>query len=405
MNILFIIPKLTGGGAERVVARLASMMCEEHTVHILCVVPREGHAYDVDERVQVHSLSVRPARSTESARRKARIEAIRELKRAWKIDVSISFLLLYNDYNVCSRVGETVITSVRADVNHEYNGQWLHDLRARILLTRAARRSDAAVGVSRAIAETLEKRYHAPKGRTLAIYNPCDGEALRAQAAQQVEQPGFEAFRAAHDFLFVNAGRLVPQKGQWHLIRALRAVRGKHPGAGLVILGTGPMEAALRQVAEACGVEEHVYFAGFAANPFAFYGRCDAFAFPSLFEGFPNAALEAMGCGLPVISCDCPTGPRELLAPQSDFHAVAADLEEAEYGLLTPLLSAREDLKDEPLEPEEAAFARGMLRLMEDESLRARLRQAGLRRADQLSPQAILKEWYKCFVLAGVRQF
>jgi glycosyltransferase involved in cell wall biosynthesis len=84
-----------------------------------------------------------------------------------------------------------------------------------------------------------------------------------------------------------------------------------------------------------------VYFLGFATNPFPYLSKSDVFLMTSLYEGFPNVLIEAMSCGLPVISSDCKSGPREILSPSTDIHLTTNTLEFAEYGLLIPVADSQ----------------------------------------------------------------
>jgi glycosyltransferase involved in cell wall biosynthesis len=96
------------------------------------------------------------------------------------------------------------------------------------------------------------------------------------------------------------------------LIRAFARLRAVHP-ARLVILGEGPERRNLEQLARQLGVATEVDLPGFAANPYAFMARADVFALASRVEGLSNAIIEALACGCPVVSTDCPNGPDEVL--------------------------------------------------------------------------------------------
>ena len=112
----------------------------------------------------------------------------------------------------------------------------------------------------------------------------------------------------------------------------------------------------------------------------------------ALNEGFPNALIEAMALGLPVISSDCSSGPREILAPDTDCLAKATTVSVEQFGLLVPVCSGKR-LVTEPLEAEEEILAEAMCRVMEDDALRERLSAASVDRARQLSSDVFLSKW------------
>ncbi len=124
----------------------------------------------------------------------------------------------------------------------------------------------------------------------------------------------------------VTIGRLVAQKDHATLLRALAAI-GNAKNCRLVILGSGPERSALHALADTLGLAGRVHFAGYQANPYPYLAQSDLFVLSSRYEGMPNVLLEALACGLPVVSTDCPSGPREILA-------------DGAYGELVPVADA-----------------------------------------------------------------
>src|SRR6201999_2607913 len=107
-------------------------------------------------------------------------------------------------------------------------------------------------------------------------------------------------------------GRLHRQKGFDVLLRAFAIARGQ-VACRLVMLGEGADRTALMAQAEQSGLGYDIDMPGFCDNPFALMARAGAFVLSSRWEGFPNALVEAMACGAPVIATDCPSGPHEIL--------------------------------------------------------------------------------------------
>jgi glycosyltransferase involved in cell wall biosynthesis len=127
------------------------------------------------------------------------------------------------------------------------------------------------------------------------------------------------------------AGRLVDVKDFVTLLRAFAALRQQRP-ARLIILGEGPERGALLSLAEQLGMAQDVALPGFSINPVAWMARAALFVLSSRYEGSPNVLIEALACGTPAVSTDCPHGPREILdhgrwgrlVPVGDVPALAA---------------------------------------------------------------------------------
>jgi glycosyltransferase involved in cell wall biosynthesis len=178
---------------------------------------------------------------------------------------------------------------------------------------------DHAVAVSDGIANELVQHAGLPAGKVSTIFNAVIGDDFAARAAEPVTHP----WLANKDRpVFVTAGRLVEMKDHRTLLRAF-ALHVRNNPARLMILGSGPMLDELRGVASGLGIADDVDFAGFVPNPLPYMRAADAFVLSSRSEGFGNVLVEAMGCGTPILSTDCPHGPGDILA-------------RGQYGLLVP---------------------------------------------------------------------
>ena len=134
----------------------------------------------------------------------------------------------------------------------------------------------------------------------------------------------------------MTAGRLVDQKGQWHLIRAFSRVINKMPDAKLLILGQGGNKDYLESLIKDYKLEDSIKLLGYKSNPYIYMVRSDIFAFSSVYEGLGNILVECMACGLPVVSADYKYGAKELLAPDMDLKTEIHEVTYGEYGILVP---------------------------------------------------------------------
>jgi glycosyltransferase involved in cell wall biosynthesis len=178
---------------------------------------------------------------------------------------------------------------------------------------------DHAVAVSDGISTELIHQAGLPAAKVSTIFNAVIGEDFAARADEPVQNPWLVNKDRP---VFVTAGRLVGMKDQRTMLRAF-AIHLQTHKARLMILGTGPMLDDLRALTASLGIAEHVEFAGFVPNPLPYMRAADAFVLSSRSEGFGNVLVEAMGCGTPIISTDCPYGPGDILA-------------RGRYGILVP---------------------------------------------------------------------
>jgi glycosyltransferase involved in cell wall biosynthesis len=169
--------------------------------------------------------------------------------------------------------------------------------------------ADELVAVSHGVAEGLSQATGLPLSTIQVIYNPVITADLPARARQAPDHPWFSAGQPP---VILGVGRLSPAKDFPTLIRGFAEVRRRRE-ARLIILGEGPERAGLTALAQALGVADDVALPGFRENALAYMAGAKVFVLSSAWEGLPTVLIEALAAGTPVVSTDCPSGPREIL--------------------------------------------------------------------------------------------
>lgn len=169
---------------------------------------------------------------------------------------------------------------------------------------------DHVVCVSDGVREDATRLTGLAAGRLSVVRNPVVTPRLAALARETPEHPWIVDDTVP---LILGAGRLTEQKDFPTLIRAFARLRAQR-AARLVILGDGRGRARLEQLAAELGVAADVALPGFTPNPYAWMARARLFVLSSAWEGSPNVLTEALALGVPSVSTDCPSGPREILA-------------------------------------------------------------------------------------------
>ena len=192
--------------------------------------------------------------------------------------------------------------------------------------------ADQIVAISEGVSDDLGRRSSRTAEKTVTVYNPVVSTDINELSTCTLHHPWF---LDAGTPTILSVGRLAPEKDYATLLRAFSEVVRSRP-ARLVILGQGPERESLLSLAAELDVAERFDLPGFDVNPFRYMARASAFVLSSRYEGFGNVLVQAMACGAPVVSTDCPSGPSEILgggkwgrlAPVGDWRAMARAIEE-----------------------------------------------------------------------------
>jgi len=298
LKVAFVLPSLAGGGAERVMLALAAGLDRARFSPHLVLFTRDGPlAGSLPGDLPLIDLAQPRLRRA----RPVLIAALREMRP----EVVVS---TFGYVNLALLAARRRLPAETRLVLREANLPSLSLRNARFgrLMAMGYRRwyryADRVIATSQRMADEFADRFAVPRARLAVLPNPVDETALRAAAAKPTRTPGPGP-------RFVAAGRLVAQKGFDRLIAMFSEMTDD---AQLTILGDGPERAALAQQAAALRWSGRLALPGFTPDPWPYYAGADAFLMPSRWEGMPNAALEALACGTPVIAAPEAGGIAEL---------------------------------------------------------------------------------------------
>lgn len=313
-NVAIIIAGLHGGGAERIAGLLSKYLSNIYSVYIFVEEDSEV-AYDYGGTKVVLS---------EGEKSKAKI--LKELKEKYQIDCAISFMERSNILNIQSKGRETVIFSVRTTLSQrtlpkriDSSIRWLNH------------NADHIVAVSEGCRNDLIHNYDISPDSVTAIYNFLDKDMILRKAALNADETVLTFKNMSK--LVLHIGRLEKVKNQDRLlVQFSRLV--KQEDVKLLIVGSGPEEVHLYEKISELGLTEKVKILPYQNNPFVYYKYADVFVLTSKAEGMPNVLLEAMALKTPVVSVDCISGPRELIAGKKDYGRKINGYEICETGIL-----------------------------------------------------------------------
>lgn len=305
--IAFFLPNLEGGGAERSVLQVASALLERgHPVELVLAnksgpyvehIPANMPVYDFGKENTIKSLpSLRKYLATNRPRC-----VLGALEKA-NVTLQLATIGLARK--------PKVIVSIRNSLGEE--NSVLTGRKDRVLLKLAKflyPRANGIHAVSKGVASQTADFLNIPVDRITVIYNP----VITAEILSAAEQAEHDPWLQAANSTIVAAGRLNHQKDFATLLRAFRLVKDNGQTAKLLIFGEGELRSQLESQVQELGLEADVRLPGFAQNPFPHFRAARMFVLSSRYEGLPGVLIQAMACGAPVVSTNCPSGPEEIL--------------------------------------------------------------------------------------------
>lgn len=393
MKLLFVISTLNTGGAQRALSNIVCNLQEQYEIDILLndnseiVYPYKGHIITLGLAEQVDKLKL----SYQIKVFFKRMDKLKKLKKVGNYDFCISFLDSANIINILTgnKYCKTIV-SVRAHLTKMVETSWKYKYIVSPMVKLFYNRGDKVVAVAEGTAYDLQVNYGIRTDKLVTIYNGVDINKIQQQGASN---------ESSQVYTICTMGRLEEQKGQWHLIHAFSKFHKEYPESRLQILGEGDLKDKFEKLITELQLNDCVELLGFVKKPYEIISQANLFVLPSIYEGFPNALVEAMACGIPVIATDCDSGAREILAPNTDFRRRSdvnknREPEFGEYGLLVPCGEPRFSYKGDS---SEEVLRKAIKILYLDKKRSQNYSKKSYERAEQLSIENAALEWENLF--------
>lgn len=366
-KIIFVMPSLGGGGAERVCLNILKYINRERFITSVVLFEKKGvYLNQIPEDVAVYDLNKRN-----------RFDFLKLIfKLTYRIypivkpDIVVSFLNYANFINILSKVVSFFVKPSIVISERNYTSISLKFRRLKRIKTVLVKNiypwADKIIVISKGIKKDLIQNFKIPIKKIKVIYNAINFSEIEKLSRESV------AIKLFTDDIpvIVACGRLTYQKNFSLLLNAFSKVIKKH-NAKLLILGEGEEKDKLIKLSHKLKIDDKVFFLGFQKNPFKYMAKADVFILSSLYEGFGNVLVEAMACGTPIVSTCCPSGPPEIITDEVN-------------GLLVPVGDVD-------------AMAKAIFRLLKDETLRKHLVEAGKNRAKDFRVEKMVAEYENVF--------
>jgi len=362
IKILFILDRIDkGGGAQRATLNIIKHLNRKKFQPALLLINAEKKYEYTEDNTLLIGLNKKKVRSS--------IFKLAAVIRAQKPDIVFSTMtylnaLVYLSTKLLINKPKLVMRSATIESS---NIAEIEPFVVRLLAGKAYRSAAGVIVMTEAMSKDLIENLDADPMKLKIIPNMADIPLIKEKSLEKLKDV---SIRKESKPLIGAMGRLSVEKGFDILLKAFSEYTLKKP-AKLLIIGEGSERGELERLAGDLGVKREVIFAGHQDNPYPLLKECDLFVLPSRYEGFPNALLEAMALGIPVIASDVRSGPSDIITP----------------GLNGILITPESDKE----------LLEAMERVLSNREYRENLKKGALERAADFAPEVIIKEYEKFF--------
>ncbi|MCK4321004.1 glycosyltransferase [candidate division WOR-3 bacterium] len=365
IKILFILDVLEFGGAQRVSLNILRFLNRSRFTPLLTLLKGKGNYIKMlPQDVTAYNLNLKRARF-------GVFDLVRILKITRPHIVFSTVNYIDEVVNVALRIYAGSYKLILRSPNFPSQNIHKYPVYVRLISRWSYNKADMVIASTKAMKSDLQLIFDLPLEKVKLVHNPVDLQLISSLSKKSVEEKLFHTEGDNYRPVIVSMGRLTEQKGFTYLIRAFKMVQNELPSK-LVIIGDGAQKRDLENLTESLGIAEDVIFLGLQSNPYKYLANSDLFVLSSLWEGFPNSLVEAMTCGIPVISTDCPSGPKEIIT-------------NGENGLLVPPKDYQ-------------ALVNSILQVLTNKKLASNLAESGLERVKDFEVKMITKKYEQLFL-------
>lgn len=397
-KIAFIIPDLYTRGMPRVLENLENEILSNKYDKYIILLKKKPIRFNVQGRV------IEIEKEGENILSKfyifiKRLIKIYNVNKKYKFDYIIGFGMTANIIAILtSKYGKVIITehNVKSIENNITKGvkNLIYNRTYNFFIKNLYNKANIIVSVSKYIGLDLIKNYGIKKEKICTIYNGVNNKIINKLKYENLSEKENEIFKNP---VIINVGALSPQKGQWHLIKIMPELKKVIPNIQLVILGQGPYYDKLSNLVQSLDLKDSVHLMGVKSNPYKYMYNAKIFVLSSLYEGFPNVLVEAITVGIPVISLDCKSGPRELLQKNFREKKKINNICWADFGVLVPDMIDYGMKIDIVIKNKEKILKDAILEMLMDENLQDEYRKKASFRARQFTSSQMAKNYMKLF--------
>lgn len=379
VNIAILIPTLGGGGAERVASAIGNFLqVQGNNVYFFLSRETKNNKYNVMGEIVNIDIDLDTSFPNEIINIIFASHKVKKLKKKYNIDVSISFMEMFNYINIMSKCGDKVyvrvctVLSKREDKKKEF-------ICNKYLIKHMYSQANCIIVMTKYAKEDLINYYNLNPKSIRIIPNPVISDYQNEKEDQW--EYGTNTI--------ICVGRLEEVKQFNVAIRVFKYIHMQKADTKLIILGEGSLKNRMKNMIKKLCLQDCVFMLGFKRNVYHYFDNSRVCIVTSKVEGFHIASIEAMSRGTPVVSLNCPGGPCEIIGGNPNENN---KVQRCKYGVLTPYID-NNSWDTEEKNWQEIIMAEEILNILKNGNLYDKYKENSLLRAQKFDFESIVKKW------------